>query len=137
MRILKMLRPFAHVYGAMVFLIFICSLLSLAFAATSFTGILLTALLVTSLFYPIYIFLGAIISAYASFREPGMLLMTLVGVIAGTMAINLTAVLSPGSVLLTNFWAAIPYAAAGTLLTWAFAYLTKSLKKDLTFLPQR
>ncbi len=132
-----MLRPFAHVYGAMVFLILNCSLLSLAFGVTSVSDILLTALLVASLSWPIYIFLGATISAYASFREPGVLLMIFVGVIAGTMAINLTAVLLPGSVVLTSFWAAIPYAVAGTLLSWAFAYLTKSLKQDLTFLPRR
>jgi hypothetical protein len=137
MKILKLFRPFAHVYGAMVYLIFNCSLLSLAFGATSFSDILLTALLLTSLIWPIYLFLSTTISAYISFREPGILLMMVVGVIAGTMAITLTGVLLPGSVLLTSIWAAIPYAFAGTLVSWAFALITKSLKKGLTFLPKR
>lgn len=137
MKILKLFRPFAHVYAAMVFLIFNCSLLSLAFGTTSVSDILLTALLITGLIWPIYLFLGAIISAYSSFSEPGTLLMMVTGVVAGTMAINLTGVLLPGSVVLTSFWAAIPYAIAGTLLTWAFAYLTKSLKKKRSFLPKR
>lgn len=120
----------------MVCLIFLSNLFSLGFGVTSFSDTMLTALLVTSLIWPIYLFLGATISAYISFHEPGLLLMTLVGVIAGTMAINLTAVLLPGSVVLTSFWAAIPYAFAGTILSWTFAYLTKSLKKDLTFSPK-
>ncbi len=138
MQILKLFRPFAHVFGAMVSLVFVSNLLSLgAFGATSLPGILPMALLLSSLTWLIYLFLGTTISACISFRESGILLMTLVGVIAGTMAISIAALLLPESVLLTSFWAAVPFAFVGTLLTWFFAYSTGSLKKGLPFFPKR
>lgn len=138
MKILKLFRPFAHVFGAMVSLVFLSNLLSPGtFGATSLPSILLTALLLSSLTWLIYLFLGTTISACISFRESGILLTTLVGAIAGTVAISIAALLLPDSVLLTGFWAAVPFAFVGTLLTWVFAYLTGSLKKDLTFFPKR
>lgn len=138
MKILKLFRPFAHVFGAMVSLVFLSNFLSLgAFSATSLPGILPMALLLSSLTWLIYLFLGTTISACISFRESGILLITFVGVIAGTMAISITGLLLPDSILLTSFWAAVPYAVVGTLLTWFFAYSTGSLKKGLTFFPKR
>ena len=138
MKILKLFRPFAHVFGAMVSLILLSNLLSLgAFAVPSLPSILPLALLLAGSAWLIYLVLSASISACISLSEPGILIMLVVGIIAGATATTFTSLLRPGSVLLTSFWAAIPYSAAGTVLTWVFAYSTGSLKKNLTFLPKR
>ncbi len=146
MKILKMLKPFAHIYVATVVLIVGCKLFSLeVFAVTSAHGTALgtasLALRLTAIAWIMYMaFTISIIIVMDQclsipLKQPGILLATLIGVVAGAAAIHAEGFIIPGTVLIKGMWAATPYAFANTIMIWIFAYATGSLQKNLTFLP--
>jgi len=69
-------------------------------------------------------------------KRPGYALTVVVGTLSGAGALLLTGWIWPSIVLLTNFWAAIPYALVNTLLVLVLGNFTGKRRKDSTLWPQ-
>lgn len=63
-------------------------------------------------------------------KNPGLVIPTLIGVIAGATAIWLTGYFLPGTVLLASFWSMLAFSLVNTVLIWAFTL-------GMTGVPQR
>lgn len=114
------------------------NLLSLgAFGVTSVLGMAGLLLALTVAVYPLFCLTAAAVCMPFSMQQPGMLLQTLFGVLSGTFAIWLVALVLPGTVLLSGLLAAVPYAAVNTAMIWLLAAVTGSLRQGLTILPKR
>ncbi len=137
-RTLKTIRPFAMIAATTFVLILGSNLLSLgAFGVSSLFGIAALAIALTAGAYVAFYGVALAVCVPASIKQPGVLLQTLFGIISGSVAIWLAALISPSSVLLDGLFAAVPYATVNVLMIWAFAYSTGAVRKDLALLPKR
>jgi hypothetical protein len=135
---LKLAKGLGIMYVATALSIFTCGAFALGtFPALSIGGVLLTALEVLAAAWVFYSIIGFAVCAPFAIKNPGYLLPTVLGVIAGSASICLVGWLVPAVVLTSGFIAAMPFALANTLLIWALAYAFGYLRSGLTFLPQR
>ena len=131
-------RPLAIIAVATCVLILGSNWLSLgAFGVTSISGIIGLALGLTALAQAIYVCVALAVCLPLRLTEAGMLLQTVFGIIAGSLAIWFIGMFVPGVVLLGGMLAAVPYAIANTGMIWLIAGITGSLREGLTLFPKR
>lgn len=133
---MKTFRVFAHVLAATVVLVASSQLMGLAaFPPVSILTSLVLALTVSAGAFVLMSLLTMAI-CWPLKLIPGVLLHTVSGTVAGSLAIWIGALTFPQFVTV-GFCAALPYAFANTMMIWCFAALTNSLRQDLHFLPER
>jgi hypothetical protein len=135
-KLTRLLPSFLKMTGA-TFVFVVCSTMLGAFGLTSLLGMVGMSLGLIVLAFAMYAVLLGGISFLLKLRKPGVLLITACGTLGGATAIYLIGWLVPGTVLLGGLVAAIPFAAVNTGLIWLVGWMSGSLRKDLTFLPQR
>jgi hypothetical protein len=134
-KLLRFLPSFAKMTGA-TFVFVVCSTMLGAFGLTSLLGMVGMSLGLIVLAFAMYALLVAGIGILFKLQQVGVLLITVCGIVGGTVAIDLIGWLVPGTVLLGGLLAAIPYAAVNTGLIWLVGWMSGSVRKDMTFLPQ-
>jgi len=72
------------------------------------------------------------------YKQPGLALPTLAGVIAGTIAIWLVGLAAPNMVHFGSFWSGLPFSAVNVALVWAITilFVPNAAYKGRPFWPQ-
>lgn len=108
-----------------------------AFGVTSLFGMIGAAAALTVGAYVAFIAIASVVCIPLGIKQPGVLLSTAFGTVAGALAIWVFGMLVPGAILLAGLFAALPFAFVNTVMVWLIAGVTGTLRQDLSFLPTR
>lgn len=120
----RVLRGIATIVVATAALIYGCSLAGIqVFTTPSVFALIGLAVGLTVVATVVHYAIALLTYVTMKYKHPGLALPTLVGVIAGTIAIWLFGQVVPEMVHFDNFWSGLPFAAVDSALVWLITIL--------------
>lgn len=135
----RVLRGIGTVIVSTAILIYACSLAGIqAFTTPSIFSLIGLAVGLTVVATVVHYALAIVTHLTMKYKHPGLALPTLIGVVAGTVAIWLTGLAVPNMVHFSSFWSGLPFAAVNAALVWVITilFVPNPAYKERPFWPQ-
>lgn len=135
----RVLRGIGTVIVSTAILISACSLAGIqAFTTPSIFSLIGLAVGLTVVATIVHYAIALVTLLTMKYKHPGLALPTLVGVIAGTVAIWLVGMAVPNMVHFSGFWSGLPFSAVNAALVWVITilFVPNAAYKERPFWPQ-
>lgn len=135
----RVLRGIGTIIVSTAILISACSLAGIqAFTTPSIFALIGLAVGLTVVATVVHYALALVMHLTMKYKHPGLALPTLVGVIAGTVAIWLVGMAVPNMVHFSGFLSGLPFSAANAALVWVITilFVPNAAYKERPFWPQ-